>query len=117
VQVLRNPWQAAQLFGGVSGVMLANVLTLALCLQGFGGDASLVKVIAVYLGGWAIASASPTPGGLGAIEADLVAGLIAVGVQKGPGVAGVLAYRLLTFWLPTIPGFLGLRYLQHRQIV
>jgi undecaprenyl-diphosphatase len=117
VRVLRSPWQAAQLFGGVSGVMVANVLTLAVCLQGFGGDASLLKVIAVYLGGSAIASASPTPGGLGAIEAALVAGLTAVGVQTGPAVAGVLTYRLLTFWLPVIPGFLALRYLQHRQIV
>jgi uncharacterized membrane protein YbhN (UPF0104 family) len=117
VRVLRNPWQAAQLFGGVSGVMVANVLTLAVCLQGFGGDASLLKVIAVYLGGSAIASASPTPGGLGAVEAALVAGLTAVGVQTGPAVAGVLTYRLLTFWLPIIPGFLALRFLQHRQIV
>jgi len=117
VYVLRNPWQAVQLFGGVSGVMVANVLTLAVCLWGFGGDASLLKVIAVYLGGSAIASASPTPGGLGAIEAALVAGLTAVGVQTGPAVAGVLTYRLLTFWLPIVPGFLALRYLQHRQIV
>jgi uncharacterized membrane protein YbhN (UPF0104 family)/membrane-associated phospholipid phosphatase len=117
VRVLRNPWQAAQLFGGVSGVMVANVLTLAVCLQGFGGDASLLKVIAVYLGGSAIASASPTPGGLGAVEAALVAGLTAVGVQTGPAVAGVLTYRLLTFWLPILPGFLALRFLQHRQIV
>jgi uncharacterized membrane protein YbhN (UPF0104 family) len=68
VRVLRNPWQAAQLFGGVSVVMAANVLTLAVCLQGFGGDASLLKVIAVYLGGSAIASASPTPGGWGRLR-------------------------------------------------
>jgi uncharacterized membrane protein YbhN (UPF0104 family)/membrane-associated phospholipid phosphatase/tRNA A-37 threonylcarbamoyl transferase component Bud32 len=117
LRVLSSPLQAAQLFGGATGVMVANVLTLMVCLQAFGGDASVLKVIAVYLGGSAIASASPTPGGLGAVEAALVAGLTAVGVQTGPAVAGVLTYRLLTFWLPIIPGFLALRYLQHRQIV
>jgi uncharacterized membrane protein YbhN (UPF0104 family)/membrane-associated phospholipid phosphatase len=117
LRVLSSPLQAAQLCGGVVGVMVANVLTLAVCLQAFGGDASLLKVIAVYLGGSAIASASPTPGGLGAVEAALVAGLTAVGIRTGPAVAGVLTYRLLTFWLPIIPGFLALRFLQHRQIV
>jgi uncharacterized membrane protein YbhN (UPF0104 family) len=54
---------------------------------------------------------------LGAVEAALVASLTAVGVQTGPAVAGVLTYRLLTFWLPILPGFLALRYLQHREIV
>jgi len=115
--VLRKPSQALELFGGVAGVTAANVLTLAVSLQAFGADASSLKVVAVYLGGMALASASPTPGGLGAVEAALVAGLTALGVQTGPAVAGVLTYRLLTFWLPIVPGFLAFRYLQHRQLV
>jgi undecaprenyl-diphosphatase len=115
--VLRTPAQAIKLFAGVAGVTLANVVTLTIALHAFGIHPSLLKVSAVYLGGEALASASPTPGRLGAIEAVLVANLTAMGVQTGPAVAGVLIYRLLGFWLPIIPGLLALRYLRRQQVL
>ena len=71
----------------------------------------MASTVAVYLAGAAVASISPTPGGLGAMEAALVAGLTAVGAPTGPAVAGVLAFRLLTFWLPILPGWLAYRAL------
>jgi len=117
LDVLRTPTQAAKLFIGVAGVTFANVLMLTVALRAFGVQPSLLKVGAVYLGGEALASASPTPGNLGAMEAVLVANLTTVGVQTGPAVAGVLIYRLLGFWLPIIPGILALRYLRRQQVL
>ena len=117
LDVLRSPVQAASLFSGVAGVTVANVLMLTAALHAFGVEPSLLKVGAVYLGGEALASASPTPGHLGAIEAVLVANLTTLGVQAGPAVAGVLIYRLLGFWLPIIPGLLALRYLRRQQVL
>jgi glycosyltransferase 2 family protein len=46
------------------------------------------------------------------MEAALVAGLTAVGAPTGPAVAGVLVFRLLTFWLPILPGWLACRALR-----
>jgi len=43
---------------------------------------------------------SPTPGGLGAFEATVAAGLTGLGVPASAAVPAVLAFRLLTFWLP-----------------
>jgi undecaprenyl-diphosphatase len=117
VEVLRTPTRAFALFVGVAGVTAVNVVTLTLTLHAVGAQASPFSVAAVYLGGAALASAQPTPGNLGAIEAALVAGLATQGVQAGPAVAGVLIYRLLAFWLPIIPGFLALRYLQYREVL
>ena len=65
----------------------------------------------------AIAAASPTPGGLGAIEAALVAGLTGIGIPPGPAVSAVLTYRLATYWLPVAPGWAALRILQRRDYV
>jgi undecaprenyl-diphosphatase len=117
LDVLRTPAQAAELFSGVAGVTVANVLMLTAALHAFGVQPSLLKVGVVYLGGEALASASPTPGHLGAIEAVLVANLNTIGVQTGPAVAGVLIYRLLGFWLPIIPGILALHYLRRQQVL
>lgn len=115
--VLRCPSRAVELFIGVAGVTAANVSVLTVALHAVGAHTSPIKVAAAYLGGEALASANPTPGNLGVIEATLVAGLATQGVQTGPAVAGVLTYRLLAFWLPIIPGFLALRYLQHREVL
>ena len=46
------------------------------------------------------------------MEAALVTGLTAVGAPAGPAVAAVLAFRLLTFWLPILPGWLAYRTLR-----
>jgi undecaprenyl-diphosphatase len=110
--LLRRPGKAAQLLGGSAAVTVTYALALATCLAAFDARIPLVSAIAVYLAGAAVASISPTPGGLGAMEAALVAGLTAVGAPTGPAVAGVLAFRLLTFWLPILPGWLAYRSLR-----
>jgi undecaprenyl-diphosphatase len=115
--VLRSPAQATRLFGGSAGVTIFNALALAAALAAFGAHAGLLKPVIVYLGGSAVASVSPTPGALGAVEAALVAGLTGVGIAAGPAVAGVLAFRLVTFWAPTLPGFFALRAVRSRQWV
>jgi uncharacterized membrane protein YbhN (UPF0104 family) len=46
------------------------------------------------------------------MEAALVAGLTAVGAPTGPAVVGVLAFRLLTFWPPILPGWVAHRALR-----
>jgi undecaprenyl-diphosphatase len=114
---VKQPGRAAELFGGSAGVTAGNALALATALQCFGVHAPLARVILVYLGGSAVASVSPTPGSLGAVEAALLAGLVGTGVAAGPALAGVLAFRLVTFWLPTIPGVWALHLVQRQRWV
>ncbi len=109
---VRRPESAAALLGGGLAVNAGFVLSLAASLLAFGGHASLPAVAVVYLAASAVASAAPTPGGIGAMEAGLLAGLTRFGVATGPAVAGVLTYRLLTYWLPILPGLVCLRRLQ-----
>jgi undecaprenyl-diphosphatase len=110
--VLRRPDKAGQLLGGSAAITLSYALALACCLVAFDAHLPLAGTVAVYLAAAAVASISPTPGGLGAMEAALVAGLTAIGAAAGPAVAGVLAFRLLTFWLPILPGWLAYRTLR-----
>jgi uncharacterized protein (TIRG00374 family) len=90
-----------------AGLPIADGLALVASARAFGVDVSLVDVFVVYLGGTAVAAASPTPGNIGAVEVTLSAGLIAIGVPSAAVVAAVLIYRLLTFWLPLVPGFVA----------
>jgi undecaprenyl-diphosphatase len=102
------------LLGGSALVSLAYVGGLAASIQAFGGGTGIAEIGAVYMVASAIAAASPTPGGLGAIEAALVAGLTGVGLGAGQAVSAVLTYRLATYWLPVAPGWISLNLLQRR---
>jgi glycosyltransferase 2 family protein len=116
-QAAASPVKLGLLFGGSALITLAYIAGLAASIQAFGGGPGLIVIGAVYLGAAALAAAAPTPGGLGAIEAALVAGLTGVGMQPGPAVSAVLLYRLATYWLPVLPGWLCWRFLQHREYV
>ena len=43
--------------------------------------------------------------------------LTGLGAEAGPAVAGVLAFRPLTFWLPVVPGYFLLRSLRRHHAV
>ncbi|MFF4879394.1 flippase-like domain-containing protein [Micromonospora sp. NPDC000668] len=93
-------------------------LYLALLATGQPVDIALLPpVILVCVIGEGVASAAPTPGGLGATEAALVSGLLLYGVPLDTAVAGVLIYRLATFWLPVPPGYLALRHMTRHRLL
>jgi undecaprenyl-diphosphatase len=116
-RVAVSPAKLTLLVGGSALVTLAYIGGLAASIQAFGGGVGIAEIGAVYMAASAIAAASPTPGGLGAIEAALVAGLTGVGLGSGPAVSAVLTYRLATYWLPVAPGWIALNLLQRRDYV
>jgi uncharacterized protein (TIRG00374 family) len=116
-EVARRPVKLGMLFGGSALITLAYIAGLAASTLAFGGGASLAAIGAVYLGASAVATASGSPGGLGALEAALVAGLTGIGIRSGVAVPAVLSYRLATYWLPVAPGWAALQLLQRRGLV
>ncbi|NNH69321.1 phosphatase PAP2 family protein [Nocardia uniformis] len=115
--VLRRPRRATMLIGGHLAANIGYIAALGFAVHAFGGTPSPALVAAVFLGGSALGAASPTPAGLGVVEAALVAGLMVGGVPSAAAVAGVLAYRLATFWLPSAIGFFSFRSLQRQHIL
>jgi undecaprenyl-diphosphatase len=113
----RSPRRLLALFGGSIGVTLAYVVALGCAANAFDGGVGLAEVGAVYLGASMLAAAAPTPGGLGAMEAALVAGFTGIGMDGGIAVATVLSYRLATYWLPILPGWLSLRLMERRNYI
>jgi undecaprenyl-diphosphatase len=113
----RSPMKLLLLFGGSTLVTLAYIVALQASVLAMDVHVSLAKIGAVYLAASAVASAAPTPGNLGALEAALVAGLTGVGVPGADAVSAVLAYRLATYWLPILPGWLCWHLVQRYEYV
>lgn len=111
VKVVSEPRRL--LIASVSGVAmnLAYIFCLVASIRAFGESTEFVTVAFIYLAGATLGSLAPTPGGLGAVEAVLVAALTAGGLSAGTAISVTLLYRLATFWLPVIPGWLSFNYL------
>jgi uncharacterized protein (TIRG00374 family) len=115
LQIAQHPRKLAEGIGGTLLLSAAYIGCLAVCVRALGGSIPIASVAVVYLTASAAGSLVPTPGGLGAIEALMSAGLTAAGMHGAAAVSAVLLYRLLTFWLPVPIGWLALKYLERRQ--
>jgi glycosyltransferase 2 family protein len=115
LDVVQRPVKLAEGVGGALLVTAAYIACLAVSVKAFGGSLPIVAVAVVYLTGSAIGSAVPTPGGLGAVEAALSAGLTAAGLHGATAISSVLLFRTVTFWLPVPFGWAALNYLQRHD--
>jgi uncharacterized membrane protein YbhN (UPF0104 family) len=113
--VVQQPRKLAEGIGGTLLLTLCYVLCLAACVRALGGSIPIASTAVVYLTGSALGAAVPTPGGIGAVEAALSAGLTAAGLPGATAVSAVLLFRILTFWLPVPAGWAALNILQRRK--
>jgi uncharacterized protein (TIRG00374 family) len=117
LDVLQRPGKLITGMGGTLMVTVTMVVCLDACVRAFGGHASYASIAVVFLAGNAVGSAAPTPGGVGAIEAALTVALLAVGVPGAVATPAVLLFRLLTFWLPVLPGWLAFTQLTRKEVL
>ncbi len=118
LDVLQRPQKLLTGIGGMLLLTASFVMCLYACLVAFGADASSVSLAGVavaFLAGNAIGSAAPTPGGVGAVEIALSGFLLfSAGVPTEIAGPAVLLYRLLTLWLPVLPGWLAFNHLTRK---
>ncbi|MEV0621608.1 lysylphosphatidylglycerol synthase transmembrane domain-containing protein [Nonomuraea sp. NPDC050404] len=117
LDVLQSPRKMIEASIGTLMITITFVICLDACVAAFGGELSFTAVAVVFLTANAIGSAAPTPGGLGAVEVALVGGLTVAGVPAELATSAVLLHRLLTFWLPVLPGWAAFTYLQRNELL
>lgn len=104
-QLVTQPGKLVSLFGGAAGAQIVFAVALGFALKAYGtslpiGELIVINTIASLLGGIA-----PVPGGMGVIEAGLIAGLTAAGVPESIAVAATITQRMFTCYLPPIWGY------------
>jgi glycosyltransferase 2 family protein len=109
-----------RLIVGVSANLLltaAYVVAMVAALRSVGAHPAILAAAVVFLAGNAVGSATPTPGGLGGVEAVLAAGLTAIGIPAHEAIPAVLLFRMATFWLPIPVGWACFQVLQRRGVL
>jgi undecaprenyl-diphosphatase len=110
--IARQPVKMIELFGGCVTITMGYILALEVSVVAFGAGPAFTSVAIVYLVGSMVSSVAPTPGGIGAVEATLIAGLTAAGMSSTSAVAATILFRLATFWIPLVPGYAAFVMLQ-----
>jgi uncharacterized membrane protein YbhN (UPF0104 family)/tRNA A-37 threonylcarbamoyl transferase component Bud32 len=115
--ILSDPRKAVRIFGGQLCSQIAYALVIDAALHAYGsslplGPIIIINSLASLLGGMA-----PIPGGLGVIEAGLIAGMTAAGVDQSTAVAATFTARMCTAYLPPIWGWFALGWLRRNDYV
>lgn len=117
LQALSSPVRLILSAGANLALSTCNVISFVAAILAVGGHPAILPTAAVLLAGNAVGSAAPTPGGVGAVEAILSAGLSAIGIPVHVSIPAVLIFRLATFWLPIPAGWVSYTVLQRRGVL
>jgi putative heme transporter len=104
---VRSPRRGALAVGGAVGFWAANIGVLWASFEAFGGDVSFAVLVQGFFVGMA-ANLIPSPaGGVGSVDAGMIAAFVLFGIDEATVFPAVLAYRVIAFWLPIPPGIVA----------
>lgn len=112
-----RPARALALWGGSLAFPLLQAAGLTAVGQAMNLPVPPLHMALAYLAATVAVAAVPTPGGIGSVEAALIVALVAAGGPVALATAVVLAYRIITVWLPLVPGALTLGALVRLKVI
>ncbi len=115
--IATEPRKLVYVLVGSTLAQLLVILALGTSLHAVGQHASIATLITVNTFAGIIGGAVPIPGGLGVVEAGLIAGLTAAGIPQDQAVAAVLIQRFFTSYLPPVWGWATLAWMRRREYV
>jgi uncharacterized protein (TIRG00374 family) len=115
VDRLRDPHTSWLAFGGGLLYWGGNIGVLWASFHAYGVNVPFGVVVQGFFVGMA-ANVIPSPAaGAGPVDAGMIAAFLLFDIPKESVFPAVLTYRLIAFWLPTIPGIIA--YFQLRRTV
>jgi len=112
---LRASHKLALLLLGSIGTEVLFAVSLGFFAQAFGYDLTLAELLVINVSVALLGTIVPVPGNVGVAEFGLTVGLTSAGMSAEAAVAAVLLYRIATYYLPPIWGFVALRWLQRNR--
>lgn len=112
-----HPLRLAGSYVASVATTLSYTAALYMSALALGAELTILQTVVVFTVGVATASVTPTPGGIGGAEAGLAAALTGTGLTPELSISIALLYRLLTYWLPLVPGFTAFQYATKREYI
>jgi uncharacterized membrane protein YbhN (UPF0104 family) len=115
IAYVRHPRRGFTAVAGALGFWAANIGILWASFEAYGGDVPFAVMVQGFFVGMA-ANLIPSPaGGVGSVDAGMIAAFVLFDIPTATVFAAVLTYRVIAFWLPIPPGIVA--YVQLRNTV
>lgn len=115
IAYVRHPRRGALALAGAIGFWAANIGILWASFEAYGGNVPFGVMVQGFFVGMA-ANLIPSPaGGVGSVDAGMIAAFVLFDIPTATVFAAVLTYRVIAFWLPIPPGIVA--YVQLRNTV
>ncbi|MGW7265974.1 lysylphosphatidylglycerol synthase transmembrane domain-containing protein [Streptomyces sp. NPDC054842] len=112
-----SPARACGLWGGALAFPVLQAAGLAAVGRALDVPVPPAHLAVAYLAATVAVALVPVPGGIGSVEAALIVTLVAAGSPAALATAAVLGYRIITVWLPLLPGALTLGALVRLRVI
>lgn len=112
-----RPSRVLALWGGAAAAPLLQASVIHAVGASLGLTLSWAQVAFAFLAASSAVGAVPAPGGIGPVDAAMVFTLSALGAPMDLAAATLIGYRVLTVWLPLLPGALVLSALVQRKVL
>jgi uncharacterized membrane protein YbhN (UPF0104 family) len=99
------------------GITISYAAVLWATTRSVGVHLSIIDIFIAFVAGNTALTISPTPGGIGAVEAAITAVIVSSGVPSPLALASVVLFRLVSYWLPIAPGFVAYKIATKRGYV
>ena len=115
IAYVRHPTRGFAAVAGALGFWAANIGILWASFEAYGGDVPFGVMVQGFFIGMA-ANLIPSPaGGVGSVDAGMIAAFVLFDIPTATVFAAVLTYRVIAFWLPIPLGIVA--YIQLRSTV
>ena len=112
---LRGGHKLGQLLLGSLATEILFAVALGVFARAFGYDLSLAELLLINISVSLLGTLVPIPGNIGVAEFGLTLGLTGAGMTPEAALGAVFLYRIATFYLPPVWGFVALRWLQRNR--
>jgi undecaprenyl-diphosphatase len=115
--IAEHPTRGLTICAGEVVTLASQLVCMVLILGSLHLSANIAALVVITQLAGAASNVVPIPGGLGAPEAILIAGLSSVGIHHQEAIIAAIFYRMFTYWLPPVPGSIALFDLRRRRLV
>jgi glycosyltransferase 2 family protein len=117
ITITKHPKRLVLAVLSSAGITTSTILLLWISAQAVGLDLSLATLSVIFVIGNTALAISPTPGGIGPVEAAMAIGFVNAGAPTTQALAAVTMFRLFTYWLPIVPGLIAYRHALKKEYV
>ena len=116
-QITLHPISTLMALMANAGITILHIASLALCIASVGYTLPIQITALVFATGIVAITVSPTPSGLGLTELALSASLKTFGLPTDQALVVAVSYRLVTYWIPILPGYIFYRLSRSKNII